>query len=158
MLIVRGRYFDYHRNYFRTNRALENLLWNWPMIRRTYVVYREGELAINCCDIVSGWLTHKYNYKDFCQYHLLDARSRGWCRPGALYSNIVCRKFQLFERRCDCSRDDESRFPWNHHNRNAKNLEVAIGLSRIAIRVLTDITPSVSPRDEPMISVLTSRE
>ena len=36
-----------------------------------------------------------------------------------------------------------SRLPWNYHNRNAKNLEIATGLSRIVMHVLRDTPPSV---------------
>ena len=52
----------------------------------------------------------------------------------------------------------ESQLSWNCHNRNAKNLEIATGLSRAAMHVLTDAPPSVPPRGEPMVFVPTSRE
>ena len=52
----------------------------------------------------------------------------------------------------------ESQLSWNCHNRNAKNLEIATGLSRAAMHVLTDAPPSVPPRGEPMVFVLTSRK
>ena len=114
-------------------------------------------MATNGCDLVPGWLTHECVYKDLCQCHLLGTRSQGWYRPGALYSNVVCHRFQLFERRCGCSRDG-SQLPWDFHNQNARGLEVATGLSRILMHVLTDAPPSVPPRGEPVVSVLTSRK
>ena len=160
VLIVRGRRFDSHRNCFRANKVLDNLLWNWSMMRRPYVVYQEGGVAIDCCDLVPGWLTLECVYRDFCQCQLLGTHYQGWCRPGALYSNVVCRRFQLFDRRCDCSGDvvmSESQFPWDYHSRNAKNLEIATGLSRIVMHVLGDTPPSVPPRGEPVVCVLTSR-
>ena len=130
-------------------------------MRRPYVVYQEGDVATDYCDLVPGWFTHECVYRDFCQCHLLGDNYQGWCRPCALYSNVVCRRFQLFGRRCDCSGDAvmyESQVPWNYHNRNAKNLEIATGLSRIVMHVLRDMPPSVPPRGEPVVYVPTSRK
>ena len=160
VLIVRERCFDSHRNCFRANIALENLLWNCSKMRRPYVVYQEGDVATNNCDPVPDWPARECVYRDFCQCHLLGDNYQGWCRPGALYSNVVCSRFQLFDRRCDCIGDavmSESPLPWNYHNRNAKNSEIATGLSRIVLHVLEDAPPSVPPRGEPMVCVLTSR-
>ena len=129
--------------------------------RRPYVVYQEGDVSTDCCDPVPGWLTHECVYWYFCKCHLLGTHYQGWCRPGALYSNVVCRRFQLFDRRCECSGDavvSESQLPWDYHNRNARNLEVATGLSRIVMHVLRDTPPSVPPRGEPMVFVLKSRK
>ena len=52
----------------------------------------------------------------------------------------------------------ESQLPWNYHNRNAKNLGIVTGLSRIVAHVLGDTPPSVPPRGEPIVFVLTSRK
>ena len=51
-----------------------------------------------------------------------------------------------------------NRLPWDYHNRNAKNREIATGLSWIVMHVLRDAPPSVPPRGEEMVSVLTSRK
>ena len=66
-------------------------------------MYQEGGVANGCCDPVPGWLTQECVYPDFCQCHLVGSRFRGWHRPGALYSNVVCRRFQLFDECCGCS-------------------------------------------------------
>ena len=51
-----------------------------------------------------------------------------------------------------------SQLPSDYFERIAKNLEVASGLSRAVIHVETDSPPSVPPRGEPMVFVLTSRK
>ena len=156
VLIVRGRRFGYHRNCLRANRVLEGLFWNWSKMRPPYVVYQEGKMANSNCDLVPGWLTHGCVYRDFCQCHLLGSHPQGWHRPGALYSNVVCRRLQLFERRCGCSHDG-----WQlplGYGRNTNNREIAIKLSRVVMHVLTDMPPSVPPRVEPRVFVLTSRK
>ena len=43
-------------------------------------------------------------------------------------------------------------------NENVKDTDIAVNLSRAVIEVLGDVPPSVSPRDAPLASVLTSRE
>ena len=156
VLIIRGRFFGYHRKCFRANRVLENLLWNWSKMRRPYVAYQEGNMAISNCDPVPGWFVQECVYEDFCQCHVLGSRSQGWHRPGALYSNVVCRRFQLFERHCDCSHDG-LQFPLGY-GRNTCNREIAIKLSRVVMHGLSDMPPSVPPRGEPMVFALTSRK
>ena len=103
VLIVRGRCFSSSKVCFRANRALEKLLWNWSSMRRPYVVYQEGNEAIGNCDLVLAWLSHVCVHKGFCQCHLVGSRHQGWHHPGALYSNVVSRRHQLFEKRCGCS-------------------------------------------------------
>ena len=155
VLIVRELCFGTHRDCFRANRVLENLLWNWSKMWRPYVVYQEGKMANSNCDLAPGWLTHECVYRDFCQCHLLDYISDDWHRPVSLYSNVVCRRFPLFERPCGCSHDNW-RFPLGC-GRNIKNREIAIRLSWIVMHVLTDTPPSVPRRGEPMVFVLTSK-
>ena len=72
----------------------------------------------------------------------------------------MCRRFQSFGKRCDCTGGTASHeeLPWNYLNRNAKNREIATGLSYTAMNVLRDAPPPVPPRGEPMVSVLTSRK
>ena len=48
--------------------------------------------------------------------------------------------------------------PWNYLNRNAKNRQIATGLSWIFMHVLRDTPPSVRLRGKPVVFVLTSRE
>ena len=103
MLIVRGRCFSTHKFCFRANRVLENLLWNWSKMRRPYVVYRGGNDGTGDCDLVPAWLTHECVYKGFCQCNLVGPRYNDWHHLGALYSNIVSRRHQLFEGRRGCS-------------------------------------------------------
>ena len=73
-----------------------------------------------------------------------------------MYSNVVSRRHQLFEKRCGCSQV-EWQFP-SGCIENIKNLEIAIKLSRAVMHVLTDVPPSVPQRGEPLVSVLTSRK
>ena len=120
------------------------------------MVYQEGNEATRVCDPVPLWLTHDCVHKDFCQCHLVGPHPQGWHHPGALYSNVVSRRHQLFERRCGCSQV-EWQFP-SGCAKNIKNREIAIMLSRIVIHVLTDVPPSVPQRGEPLVSVLTSRK
>ena len=124
-------------------------------MRRPYAVYQEGKMSNIDCDPVPGWLIQGCVYNDFCQCNLLTYVDDDWHRPGSLYSNVVCRRFQLFERRCGCSRD-HWRFP-RGCGRNIRNREIAIRLSWIVMHVLTDAPPSVPPRGEPMVFVLESR-
>ena len=113
-------------------------------------------MATSDCDPIPGWLTSECVYQDLCQCHLLGSHPKDWHRPGALYSNVVCRRFRLFKERCGCSHVGWQ-FPLGC-GRNIKNREIAIMLSRIVIHVLRDMPPSVPPRGEAMVSVLTSRE
>ena len=72
----------------------------------------------------------------------------------------MCRRFQLLEKRYDC-KGGTAKFEelaWDYLNRNAKNREIATGLSWIVMDVLRDALPSVPPRGEPMVSVLASRK
>ena len=124
-------------------------------MRRPHVVYQEGKMANRNCDLVPGWLTQECVYNDFCQCNLLHYIDDDWHRPGSLYSNVVCRRFQLFERRCGCTQDN-LRFLLGC-GRSIKNREIAIRLSRIVMHVLTDTPPSVPRRGEPMVFVLKSR-
>ena len=66
----------------------------------------------------------------------------------------------MFEKRCDCTGGTASyeELPWNYFNRKAKDREIATGLSCIVMHVLRYAPPSVPPRGEPMVSVLTSRK
>ena len=136
---------------------LQILLWHWSGMRRPYVVYQGGNIGIaGVCDLLPGWLAKECVYKDLCQCHLVGLRPQGWHRPGALYSNIVCRRSQLFERPCGLSH-----VGWKFLigcNERTKNVEIAIKLSRVVMHVLTDVPPSVPPRDEPLVFVFTSRE
>ena len=103
VLIVRGRCFGDHRNCFRANRVLENLVWNWSKMRRPYVLYRDRNAEIrNGCDPIPGWLTQECDYKNLCQCRLVGADYQGWCRPGSLYGNVMGR-FQLIEGCSDCT-------------------------------------------------------
>ena len=144
MLVVRGRCFGIPSNCFRANRVLEYLLWSWSKMRRPYVLYQEGKLANSNCDFVPGWLTQECVYKDVCKCNVLIYADDDWHRPGSLYSNVVCRRFQLFERRCGCSHDNW-RFP-RGCGRNTKNREIANRLSWIVMHVLIDSPPSVPPQ------------
>ena len=161
MLIVRGRCFNSHRNCFRANIALGNLLWNWSKMRRPYVVYQEGDVIDGCWDFVPGWFTREGVYRDLCRCNLLGNHDQGWCCLGALYSNVVCRRNQLFERRCNFWGDVVilvSQSLDDFYRRNARNIEIATGSSRIVMHVLTDSPPSVPFRGEPMVFVVTSRK
>ena len=155
VLIVRGRCFSSSKVCFRANRALENLLWNWSKMRRPYVVYREGDDDIGDCDLVPAWLTHECVHKDFCQCHLV-SRRRDWHHPGALYSNVVSRRHQMFEEHCGCS---HVQWPFPPGcNKNINNSQVAIRLCRIIIHVLGDAPPSVPQRGEPLVFIFRIRE
>ena len=125
-------------------------------MRRPHAVYREGKEAISKCDPVPSWLTRECVCKDFCQCHVVGPHPHDWHHLGALCSNVVSRRHQLFERRCGCS-EVEWQFP-SGCIKNTKTLEIATRLSRIAIHVLTDVPPSVPQRGEPSVSVLTSRK
>ena len=161
VLIDRGRCFGHHKSCFRAKRALENSLWNRSKMRRPYVVYQDRSAETpSGCDPVPGWLTQECVYKNLCQCHLVGTHYQGWCRAGSLYSNVVCRRFQLFEGRSDCTGGmvEYDRLPWNYLNRNAKNREIATGLSWIVMHVLRDTPPSVPPRGESMVCALTCRK
>ena len=162
VLIVRGRCFCDHSACFRANRVLEHLLWKWSKMRRPYEVYREGaEEHVHSspplgADPVPGWLEHECVYNHFCKCNLVGPRHPDWHHLGALYSNVVSRRRQLFKNQCCCS---QVLWPFLHDcNKTIKNMEVAIHLCRIVIHVLIDVLPSVPQRGEPLVSVLTSRE
>ena len=160
MVIVRERCFSDHRNCSRANRVLENLLWNWSKMRRLYMVYQDTNAEVpSGRDLLPGWFTQECVYKNLCQCQLVGIDYQGWCRQGSLYSNVVCRRFHLFEGRNDCTGGTGiyDSLPWNYFHRNANNREIAIGLSYVVLHVLRDAPPSVTPRGEPMVSALTSR-
>ena len=47
----------HHKNgRFRSNRALDNLLWHWAKEHRPFVVYKEGSDRIGGGDPVPIWL------------------------------------------------------------------------------------------------------
>ena len=98
VLILRCRCFSSNGLCFRANRALEHLPWNWSKMRRPYVVYQDGNEATSDCDLLPAWLAHECVYKGFCQCQLVGLSPHGWHHPGALYSNIVSRRRQLFEK------------------------------------------------------------
>ena len=156
VLVVRGRCFSTNKVCFRANRVLENLLWNWSKMGRPYVVYQEGSEISGGRDPVPPWLAGECVYRDFCQCNLVGRRHQGWHHPGALYSNIICRRHQLFEGRCGCSKV-EWEFP-SGCNKNIKNQEIAIRLSRIVIQVSSNAPPSVPRRGEPLVFVFTRRK
>ena len=134
VLIVRGRCFSSNKVCFRANRVLENLLWNWSTMRRPYVVYQEGNEATSVCDPVPLWFTHERVHKDLCQCPLVGPCPQGWHRRGALYSNVVGRRHQLFEKRCGCSQVE-----WQFLSgctKNTKNQDIAIRLSGTVIHVV----------------------
>ena len=112
--------------------------------------------AASKCDPVPSWLARDCVYKDFCQCHVVGPHLHDWHHPGALYSNVVSRRHQLFDGRCGCSQV-ESEFP-SGRTKNTNDLDIAIRLSRAMIHVLADAPPSVPQRIEPLVSVLTSRE
>ena len=90
------------------------------------MVYREGNDGIGDGDPVPSWLWEECVYDDFCQCNLVNQQDHNWHYPGALCSNIVCRRHQLFDRKCGCSH-----VPWPFPrgcNRNTKDVEIAIGL------------------------------
>ena len=126
------------------------------------MVYREGKEeyprlgAPVGVDPVPGWLEQGCAYNDFCQCNLVGARHPDWHHPGALYSNVVNRRHQLFKNQCGCSHILWS-FPFDC-NENTTDTEITIKLSRVVIHVLSDVPPSVPQREEPLVSVLTSRE
>ena len=96
----------------------------------------------------------------FAQCRLVGTHYQGWRCPGALCSNVVCRRLQLFEKRCDRT-GGTAKFEellWNYLNRKAEKPEIATGLSWIVMHVLRDTPPPVPPRGEPMVFVLTSRK
>ena len=162
VLIVRGRCFGDHKVCFRANRILEQLLWKSSKMRRPYVVYREGkEEHLHSgrslgADPVPDWLRHECVYKDLCQCNLAGPRHPDWHHPGSLYSNVVSRRRQLFKKQCGCSCTLWS-LPFDCI-KNTKNTDIAIKVSRVVIHVLSDVPPSVPQREEPLVSVLTSRE
>ena len=166
VLVVRGRRFSSNKVCFRANRVLDNLLWNWSKMRRPYVVYREGNEGIGDGVFVPAWFTHACVHRDFCRCHLVGSRPQGWHHPGALYSNVVSRLHQLFERRCGCSHvhlpypigSNANTITQNKTNKNNKNAEIAVKLSTVFVHVLTDVPPVVPKRGEPLVSILRSRE
>ena len=156
VLIVRGRCFSSSKVSFRANRVSDNLLWNWPSMRRPYVVYTEGEHGTRYVDPVPAWLKRECAYPDLCLCHLLGPRRDDWHRRGSLYSNVVCHEHQAFEnywggycRQCP--------FPVGC-NKNIMNVEIATKFSRVVIHALSDAPPSVPRRGEPLVSVLGSRK
>ena len=100
VLIVRGRCFSTNKVCFMANRPLEDLLWNWSNMGQPYVVYREGSAGIGGGDLVPAWLVGGCFCKGCCQCNLVRRQHQGWHHPGALCSNIVSRRPQLFERHC----------------------------------------------------------
>ena len=92
----------------------------------------------------------------FVSVTFVGQRHQGWHHPGALYSNTVSRRHQLFDSRCGYSQI-QSPFPVGC-DRNIKNVGIAIKLSRVVIHVLTDVPPSVPNRGDPLVSALTSRK
>ena len=71
VLVVRCRCFSTSKVYFRANRVLENLLWNWSKMGRPYVVYREGREVSGGGDPVPSWLSGECVHQDFCQCNLV---------------------------------------------------------------------------------------
>ena len=136
--------------------VLENLLWNWSKMVRPYVVYQEGSEGICDGNPVPSWLLGECVYKDFCQCNLVSRRHQGWHHPGALYSNMISRRHELFEGHCGQS-NIQRPFPIDC-DRNTKNVEIATRLSRVVMHVLTDVLPSVPQRGAPLVSALTSRK
>ena len=142
--------------------VFDNVLWNWYKMRRPYGVYREGEeeylhsSAPLGADPVPGWLEHECVYKDLCQCNSVGVRHSDWHHLGALHSNVVSRRHQLFRNQCGYSLLLWP-FPFDF-NKHTKNTEIAIRLSRVVIHVLSDVARSVPQRGEPLVSVLTSRE
>ena len=143
-LVVRGRCFSSKKVCFRANRVLENLLWNSSEMPRPNVVYQGGNDGISDCDLVPPWLPHECVHKGFCQCHLVGPRHQGWHHPGALYSNVISFRHQLFEKRCDCF---HVQWPFLYGcNRNITNVEIAIKLFGIGMHVLAVVPPSIPQR------------
>ena len=103
VFIVRGRCYSSSKVCFRANRVLEHVLWNWSKMRRPYVVYRGGNGGIGSGDFVPSWFAKECVHRSCCQCKLVGSRHQGWHHPGALYSNVVSRRRQLFEKDCGCS-------------------------------------------------------
>ena len=138
VLIVRGRCFSTNNVCFRSNRVLENLLWNWSKLGRPYVVYREGSEGTGGGDPIPTWLSQEC-VVDCCQCNLVGRRHPGWHHPGTLYSNVISRRHQLFEGRCGYS---HAQWPFpSGCNRNIKNDEIALRLCRAVMHVLIDAPP-----------------
>ena len=145
VLIVRGRCFSTSSQLcFRANRVLENLLWNLSKMGRPYVVYPDGSESNGGGDLVPAWLSGECVYQGFCHCNMVSLRHQGWHHLGALYSNIVSRRHQLFEGHCGCSHD-KLPFP-RGCNRNTKNVEIAIKLCRVVTHVLWCTSISTTKR------------
>ena len=119
-------------------------------------MYQEGSNVSGGDDPVPTWLLGECVYADFCQCNLVSRRHQGWHHPGAMCSNIVSRRHQLFEGQCGYSHIQRP-FP-SGCDRNTKNVEVATRLSRVVVHVLSDVPPSVPQRGAPLVSVLASRQ
>ena len=116
-------------------------------MRRPYVVCREGKEEHSRsgtslgADPVPDWVRHECVYEDFCKCNLGGPRHPDWHHPDSLYSNVVSGRHHLFENQCGCSHTLLS-FPFDC-NKNTKNTEIAIRLTRVFIHVLSDVPPSV---------------
>ena len=55
VLVVHGRCFGSSGACFRSNRVLDNLLWNWSKTGRPYVACTEGSVGIGGGDPVPAW-------------------------------------------------------------------------------------------------------
>ena len=129
VLVVRGRCFSANKICFRANRVLENLLWNWSKLGRPYVVYQGGSEGTGGGYPMPSWLLGGCVYNDFCQCYVVSRRHQGWHHPGALCSNIISRRHQLFEGHCGQSHI-QMLFP-NGCDRNTKNVRSPLGCFRL---------------------------
>ena len=135
---------------------LEDLLWNWSIMRRSYVVYTEGKHGIRYADIALAWLKRGCVYLDLCQCHLIGPRYVDWHRRCPLSSNVVCHDYKTFETYCGGNCRQWS-FPVGC-NKDIMNVEIAIKLSRVVVHALSEAPPPVPQRGEPLMSVLRSRK
>ena len=97
MLVIRGRRWSSHKNYFTSNKVLEALLWHWVKEERPFDVYKEGNLEIGGGDPVLLCLDRGYcDCEGFCWCNLVGIEASGssrningqrWRHPGGLCTN-----------------------------------------------------------------------
>ena len=56
---------------------LENVLWNWSILGRPYLVHKEGSKAICGGDPVPVWFHEWCVYRELCQCNLIGKNQRG---------------------------------------------------------------------------------
>ena len=151
-LVVRGRCWFPHKDYFKSNRVFENLLWRWCEMGRPFVVYKKGNSETGGGHPVPAWLNYNsYCVSDnFCQWNLdgVGASGRpsaingqGWHHAGMLCANsdAVWFKFsRVFS--CNCWYSGiTTHYPGLHCNIHIMNANVATQLARSVSLMFADM-------------------